>query len=246
MLNAYIYDGKRTPFGRYAGSLAKVRPDDLLASAIKSVLMQTIYEPERSRVSILSRLRDRETGWTLRTTAQIRARPMQPPSADGWAALTLAPERVGADRLYRDLASEGHQFGPAFRGIELLWRADGMALGRIATPAALAGAAGHLMHPAILDSCLQVIRGFRGFPELEEVGVVLPVGLRRLRCFRAIDGAIYSQARQIHHEASRVVADIVVFDEGGNIVASLDGFDCRRWPRATPSDAAPPELYHEL
>ncbi len=38
MLNAYIYDGKRTPFGRYAGSLAKVRPDDLLASAIKSVM----------------------------------------------------------------------------------------------------------------------------------------------------------------------------------------------------------------
>jgi len=27
-----------------------------------------------------------------------------------------------------------------------------------------------------------------GFPELEEVGVVLPVGLRRLRCFRAVDG----------------------------------------------------------
>src|SRR5207247_542383 len=81
-------------------------------------------------------------------------------------------ERIGAVRLYRDLASEGHQFGPTFRGIELLWRADGMALGRIATPAALAGGtAGHLMHPAILDSCLQVIRGFRGFPEREEVGV---------------------------------------------------------------------------
>ena len=31
MLDAYIYDGKRTPFGRHAGSLAKVRPDDLLA-----------------------------------------------------------------------------------------------------------------------------------------------------------------------------------------------------------------------
>src|SRR5689334_19540068 len=219
----------------------------LMLGEDESALMQTIYEPERSRISILSRLRDREAEWTLRTTAQIRARPMPPPSADGWATLTLAPERIGADRLYRDLASEGHQFGPAFRGIELLWRADGMALGRIATPAALAGGtAGHLIHPAILDSCLPVIRGFRGFPEGEEVGVVLPVGLRRLRCFRAVDGPIYSQARQVHHEASRVVADIVVFDEGGNIVASLDGFECRRWPRATPSEAAPPELYREL
>ncbi|MPY76005.1 MAG: 3-oxoadipyl-CoA thiolase [Alphaproteobacteria bacterium] len=38
MLDAYIYDGKRTPFGRHAGSLAKVRPDDLLAGVIKSVV----------------------------------------------------------------------------------------------------------------------------------------------------------------------------------------------------------------
>ena len=30
MLDAYIYEGLRTPFGRHAGALAKVRPDDLL------------------------------------------------------------------------------------------------------------------------------------------------------------------------------------------------------------------------
>ena len=38
MLDAYIYDGIRTPCGRHAGSLAKVRPDDLLAGVIKSVV----------------------------------------------------------------------------------------------------------------------------------------------------------------------------------------------------------------
>ena len=29
-MSAYIYDGLRTPFGRSAGALASVRPDDLL------------------------------------------------------------------------------------------------------------------------------------------------------------------------------------------------------------------------
>ncbi|MCP1673628.1 acetyl-CoA C-acetyltransferase [Natronocella acetinitrilica] len=37
MLNAYLYDGLRTPFGRHAGGLAKVRPDDLLAGVIRAV-----------------------------------------------------------------------------------------------------------------------------------------------------------------------------------------------------------------
>ena len=32
MLDAYLYEGLRTPFGRHAGVLAKVRPDDLLAT----------------------------------------------------------------------------------------------------------------------------------------------------------------------------------------------------------------------
>ena len=33
-LDAYIYSGIRTPFGRHAGALAPVRPDDLLAKSI--------------------------------------------------------------------------------------------------------------------------------------------------------------------------------------------------------------------
>ena len=38
MLDAYIYEGFRTPFGRYAGTLAKVRPDDLLGDVIRNLL----------------------------------------------------------------------------------------------------------------------------------------------------------------------------------------------------------------
>jgi acetyl-CoA C-acetyltransferase len=46
MLNAYIYDGLRTPFGRYGGSLAKVRPDDLLGAAIRAVMARSPFKPE--------------------------------------------------------------------------------------------------------------------------------------------------------------------------------------------------------
>jgi len=38
MLDAYIYDGLRTPFGRHAGSLASVRPDTLVAGVISALL----------------------------------------------------------------------------------------------------------------------------------------------------------------------------------------------------------------
>ncbi len=36
MTDAYILDSVRTPFGRYAGALAGVRPDDLAAHAVEN------------------------------------------------------------------------------------------------------------------------------------------------------------------------------------------------------------------
>ena len=38
MIDAFIYDGIRTPFGRHARDLAPVRPDDLLATSIKTLV----------------------------------------------------------------------------------------------------------------------------------------------------------------------------------------------------------------
>jgi acetyl-CoA C-acetyltransferase len=47
MLDAYIYDGLRTPFGRQAGGIAKVRPDDLLGGVIKEVVSRSGFKAEQ-------------------------------------------------------------------------------------------------------------------------------------------------------------------------------------------------------
>ena len=46
MLEAYIYDGLRTPFGRHSGALARVRPDDLLAGVIKEVVARSGFSTD--------------------------------------------------------------------------------------------------------------------------------------------------------------------------------------------------------
>ena len=40
-MSAYILDAVRTPFGRYGGALAKVRPDDLGAHVVKAILQRS-------------------------------------------------------------------------------------------------------------------------------------------------------------------------------------------------------------
>lgn len=48
MKNAYVYDGIRTPFGRYGGELQGIRPDDLMAMTIAELLKK--YPQIRDKV----------------------------------------------------------------------------------------------------------------------------------------------------------------------------------------------------
>jgi acetyl-CoA C-acetyltransferase len=47
MLNAYLYDGLRSPIGRHAGALSTVRPDDLLAGVMKELMARSSFKPEQ-------------------------------------------------------------------------------------------------------------------------------------------------------------------------------------------------------
>jgi acetyl-CoA C-acetyltransferase len=47
MLDAYIYTGLRSPFGRHAGALAKMRPDDMLANVIAKVVDESGFAPDK-------------------------------------------------------------------------------------------------------------------------------------------------------------------------------------------------------
>ncbi|HEX6268170.1 MAG TPA: 3-oxoadipyl-CoA thiolase [Burkholderiales bacterium] len=45
MLDAYIYDGLRSPIGRHAGKLSPVRPDDLAGDVIREVVSRNKIDP---------------------------------------------------------------------------------------------------------------------------------------------------------------------------------------------------------
>ena len=75
MLEAYIYDGLRSPFGRQDGSLSRVRPDDMLGDVIKAVVARSGFAPET--------IDDVNVGCEAkpaRTAATLRAMPFYAPA----------------------------------------------------------------------------------------------------------------------------------------------------------------------
>ncbi|MGE8154138.1 3-oxoadipyl-CoA thiolase [Pseudomonas vancouverensis] len=53
MLDAYIYDGLRTPFGRHGGGLAPVRPDDLAAQLMRALVERSPFRADQIEDVIL-------------------------------------------------------------------------------------------------------------------------------------------------------------------------------------------------
>jgi acetyl-CoA C-acetyltransferase len=105
MLNAYLYDGLRTPFGRHAGVLAKVRPDDLLADVMKNVMAKSKFKIEQVEDIVVgcanqggedSRCVARHAGLSAGFPIEIPGTVLQRNCASGLGALAHAAHSISA------------------------------------------------------------------------------------------------------------------------------------------------------
>lgn len=105
MLDAYIYEGLRTPFGRHGGSLAKVRPDDLLADVMKKVMSQSKFRVEQIEDIVVgcanqggedSRCVARHAGLSAGFPIEIPGTVLQRNCASGLGALAHAAHAITA------------------------------------------------------------------------------------------------------------------------------------------------------
>jgi acetyl-CoA C-acetyltransferase len=111
MLDAYIYDGLRSPFGRHAGAIAAVRPDDLAAEVMRALIARSPWRTEDVEDILLgcanqagedSRNVARHAGLAAGFPAAIPAQTVNRLCASGLAAVIDAARAVtcGEGELY--------------------------------------------------------------------------------------------------------------------------------------------------
>ncbi len=103
----------------------------LFLNAETPTLLETSVDEVRGIVRVLSRHRGADTTWILRATGRIRRWQAPDPPIERWTPKIEPPIQVGHARFYRDLADEGHTFGPAFQGVDSIWYAEGCSLGKV-------------------------------------------------------------------------------------------------------------------
>ena len=194
--------------------------------------VQLHFEPQEPGAGAF-RLFFEEEGERWRQYARGRAVRLEQ-EAQGAPALEQVRAQAGREtspeRFYAGLSGRGIEFGPAFQGIEALWRGEGQALARLRLPVSLQGEAGrYAFHPALLDAALQPALAAAG----DDSGAgeaYLPVSLDELRLHRRPGPLLWSQARlaQTASPGETRVVDLTIWDEQGQVVAELEGLVLKR------------------
>uniref|UniRef100_UPI0017C9D6FB type I polyketide synthase n=1 Tax=Ramlibacter sp. TaxID=1917967 RepID=UPI0017C9D6FB len=170
--------------------------------------------------------------WQLHVTGEIDSVAAQPPASVDLAGLRArlaqAGEALDVQGFYDGYAALGLDYGPAFRTVRAVTRIaasgdGGESLARVAIDAA--ADAGHLIHPALLDGCFQAVGAI--FSRLEGRAAYLPVAIAHLRLHGPMPDAVWSHAvlRKNAEDSTRVVVDIRLVTDDGQVVAGVDGLE---------------------
>lgn len=138
-------------------------------------------------------------------------------------------EPMDIDAFFERAAALGLDFGKQFRAIESLWKDDDFAYCKVTLPQAISKqeTRGYHLHPVLLDACFQSLGAC--FSEGTEEAF-LPIALDSLTIgARPCPATLLCRARrQPSDSAEMLLADLELFDDQGQWIATIEGARFRK------------------
>ena len=183
-------------------------------------------------------------GWKIHAAGkiQIEDRETQAPVEKLFSlvdAQTRCPYEISLETYHQAFQDLGMHLGPSFKGLERLWHGQDEALGQIRLRPEIASEAPlYQIHPALLDSCLQVFAAAALSPEelLAKGSIYMPVGVRSFKIHREPGQALWSHVllppgQRPSANKDTLLFDVHIFDSNGELVAEVEGFALKRTKR---------------
>ncbi|WP_338483352.1 type I polyketide synthase [Streptomyces sp. SCSIO 75703] len=179
----------------------------------------------RRPVTVHARAEDGDEPWTRHATGVLAPDTATPTAAGtedaAWASGQWPPagaEPVDLDGFYDGMAEAGLRYGPAFRGLDAAWRADGDVYAEVTLPTGTP-ATDFQLHPALFDAALHGVALSGAVGE----GAALPFAWSGVSL--GVVGASVVRVRVSVVGEGRV--SVVLADAGGGVVASVGSLALR-------------------
>lgn len=205
----------------------------LFVSEEKVPVVEVVFDPSTRIFQIFSSIGERKD-WDLNCQGILRRQPLpKGQSVDLEAIKADLPRHFTHEEYYEDYEEAGYQFRPLFQHLRNVWRKDGEALAEIVAPDGLRDTIpDHHFHPAVLDACFHTVKGGQVIPDgaLATDYFYLPAAIRSIRLYvEKLPLRLWGHAKvNSDNDREYIIADIKVYDDGGNLVAEIYGFRADR------------------
>jgi polyketide synthase 5 len=163
----------------------------------------------------------------------------RPAAEDMEALLAAHPNRLEGASLRDAMEPRGIQYGPAFAGLAAVHTSEengATVLAEIALPSIIrTQQSSYGVHPALLDACFQSLAAHPGVANASLGGLLLPLGIRKLRLLGSLGAARYCYAKVTAASSGSVEADLDILDKHGSVLLTVRGLQMGTGlsPRAT-------------
>lgn len=195
------------------------------------IIFSSIFEPDRGRVKLYSRVRDANDDWVLRSEARVRITDVKPPAAKAFdPADRKGLQEIEAEYVYdADINSAFINYGDAFQTIEQLWMTSRKTFARIRLrESARSTWERYHVHPTMLDGCLQILEPRMTLKRVKQGRqpgdpVCLPIGVGRMRIFGDFPDEVIVEADQIKPSTDQnPTAGFTVRDLDGRVLMTVE------------------------
>ena len=149
----------------------------------------------------------------------------QPPSYDMAALLTAHSCPLDGAEMRKQFDEHGLQYGPAFAGLAAVHSTDntvGTLLADVRLPGPIRSQQNaYGVHPALLDACFQSVAAHSDARVASSAGLLLPLGVRRIRAYAPARTARYCYTRVTSADGATLEADLDVLDEHGTVLLAV-------------------------
>jgi acyl transferase domain-containing protein len=182
-------------------------------------------------------LRRADESWYTAATCQLTPAGAAPSRAMARAPSPNNTRVVDIDDHYRRCQQAGIGYGPTFRGLNALCFGSGEAWGEARLPESLS-CDGYLLHPALLDACLQVTAGALG-ERGSQVWLPVQVTQYRLYATPVRETCLQVHARVVADGEQSITVDLTVCDRDGQLLAVIEGLTLKPTGRKATESALP-------
>jgi len=213
----------------------------LFLSEDQPVLLQTLFTPEGSSTFSVQTFSfenqsDQDAGkWKLHSTVKLQSKTqeLETKIVSISEIKKYLNTEIATSHFYEQLRKHGLEYGPAFQGIQKIWRKEGEALVEIELPLE---SAAYQVHPALLDAALQSLAA--ALPSENSKSTYIPISIDRVTLYSKPSKKLWSHVKLKNPPQPpfnkgglggilNLEADLFLYDEEGRVIAEIQGLRLR-------------------